>query len=72
MPNLDEAMLCCCRDLKTSNILLSGEGIAKIADVGLAKMVEEQQSLDTTAGEQGSVLTVHAADLDTWSTYWKC
>jgi len=41
-----------CRDLKTSNILLSAEGVAKIADVGLAKMLTnaDQYSLDHTAG----------------------
>ena len=40
------------RDLKTSNILLSAEGVAKIADVGLAKMLTnaDQYSLDHTAG----------------------
>ena len=38
--------------MKTSNILLSAEGVAKIADVGLAKMLTnaDQYSLDHTAG----------------------
>ena len=40
------------RDLKTSNILLTGEGVAKIADVGLAKAMTNagQQSSDHAAG----------------------
>ena len=52
-PSADKGELpCICRDLKTSNILLSAEGVAKIADVGLAKMLTnaDQYSLDHTAG----------------------
>ena len=33
---------CHCRDLKTKNILLNTAGEAKIADVGLAKLVGSQ------------------------------
>ena len=40
------------RDLKTSNILLTGEGIAKISDVGLATAMTaaEPGSWDRTTG----------------------
>ena len=41
-----------CRDLKTSNILLSQEGVAKIGDVGLAKILSDvdQASMHMVAG----------------------
>ena len=44
--------LCPCRDLKTSNILLSQEGVAKIGDVGLAKILSDvdQASMHMVAG----------------------
>lgn len=40
------------RDIKSSNILLSEQGVAKIADVGLAKMLNQagHQSVDNAAG----------------------
>lgn len=40
------------RDLKTSNILLSAEGVAKLADVGMAKMLNQagQHSIDHATG----------------------
>ena len=40
------------RDLKTSNILLSAEGVAKIADVGLAKVLtnSDLQSSENVSG----------------------
>ena len=40
-----------CRDLKSSNILLTKEGVAKIGDVGLAKtMVSDYFSYETAVG----------------------
>ena len=40
------------RDVKTSNILLTAEGVAKIADVGLATIMTnaDQQSWEFTTG----------------------
>ena len=37
-------------DLKSPNILIDRDGVAKIADVGLSKLVGTRQATATTAG----------------------
>lgn len=45
-----------CRDLKSSKILLTKEGVAKIGDVGLAKtMVSDYFSWETAVGTCASL-----------------
>ena len=39
-----------CRDLKSSNVLLTGNGIAKISDHGMAKLAEADESSLRVAG----------------------
>jgi serine/threonine protein kinase len=44
------------RDIKPENILLTGEGVVKVADLGLAKDTQENLSLTRTGGGAGTPL----------------
>lgn len=68
--------MCCwvwCRDLKSSNVLLTKEGRAKIADVGLAKLLgDEYVSTITTAGAVKSTTQWQTGPLLTLWAYSCC